>query len=211
MSPPRLVEIVELEPLLRPEAGAVLAAAFLDDPAWVAIGPSDRVKRHRLLARYYDTLVGEALRYGGPSWCAMSDGRVAGVCLVYPDGLRFPPPWADLREAPPFLRAGPGPSLRALRTDQVMKGAHPKHPHLHLWYLAAHPSAQRSGVGSALVARVQDQAAELGVPIYLDTTNPENVPWYKAHGFTNTGDAALQGSARVWFFHQDASGATSAP
>src|SRR5580698_10194433 len=92
-------EIVELEQSRRAEAARVLAEAFLDDPAWVAIGPRREPARRRLLTRYYNVLVGEALRWGGPNWCAISAGAVAGVALTYADGLRFAPPRATLREA----------------------------------------------------------------------------------------------------------------
>jgi len=196
-------EIVELEPPRRAEAARVLAEAFLDDPAWVAIGPRREPSRRRLLTRYYNVLVGEALRWGGPNWCAISAGAVAGVALTYADGLRFPPPRATLREAPPFLPAGPGPSLRGAYVDFVMKREHPLDPHVLLWYLAARPDIQRQGVGRALLDHVRAGAQRAGLPIYLDTTKPENVGYYRSHGYSNIGEARLVRGARVWFMYRD--------
>jgi ribosomal protein S18 acetylase RimI-like enzyme len=196
-------EIVELEASRRAEAARVLAKAFLDDPAWVAIGPRRGPSRLRLLSRYYNVLVGEALRWGGPNWCAISAGAVAGVALTYADGLRFPPPRATLREAPPFLAAGPGPSLRGAHVDFVMKRAHPRDAHVLLWYIAARPDLQRQGVGLALLETVRAEARQAGLPIYLDTTKPENVGYYQSHGYRNIGEARLPRGARVWFMHLD--------
>lgn len=197
------LEIVALEPPRRAEAARVLADAFLDDPAWVAIGPRREPSRRRLLTRYYNVLVGEALRWGGPNWCAISAGAVAGVALTYADGLSFPPPRATLREAPPFLPAGPGPSLRGAYVDSVMKRAHPRDAHVLLWYLAARPDIQRQGIGRALLDRVRAGAQRAGLPIYLDTTKSENVGYYRSHGFSNIGEARLLRGARVWFMYHD--------
>jgi GNAT superfamily N-acetyltransferase len=197
-----VLEVVELTPALRGAAVDVLAAAFLDDPAWVGIGPRRAAARLRLLRRYYDILVGEALRWGGPHHCALTAGTVVGVALTYDDGRQFPPPWATVREAPPFVLAGPGPGLRSAYVDHVMKGAHPHDPHLLLWYLAAHPDLQRQGVGRALMQTVVADAESHELPIYLDTTKRENVDYYGSFGFRPTGDARLPRGARVWFLRR---------
>ncbi len=197
------VVVAELTPRGRPNAVRVLADAFLHDPAWVAIGPRSAPARRRLLQRYYGIVVGEALRWGGPHWCALRNDRVVGVALTYADGTRFPAPYATLREAPPFLRAGPGPGLRAARVDCVMKRAHPHHAHLLLWYLAAHPDVQHQGVGRSLLQRVIADAERRAIAIYLDTTKPQNVAYYMSFGFRQTGGAHLPRDARVWFMHRD--------
>jgi ribosomal protein S18 acetylase RimI-like enzyme len=198
------IEIIALEPRQRQEAAQVLAEAFIDDPAWVAIGPRREQSRRRLLTRYYDVLVGEALRWGGPNWCAVSAGAVAGVALTYADGPRFPPPYATVREAPPFLAAGPGPGLRGAYVDFVMKRAHPHDAHVLLWYLAARPDVQRQGIGRALLGRVRADAQHVRLPIYLDTTKFENVAYYRSHGYRQIGEARLLRGARVWFMYHDA-------
>jgi ribosomal protein S18 acetylase RimI-like enzyme len=200
---PATVEVAELTPYVRSDAVRVLADAFLHDPAWVAIGPRSDPARGRLLQRYYEIVVGEALRWGGPHWCALRNGTVVGVALVYADGARFPPPYATLREAPPFLRAGPGPGLRAALVDHVMKRAHPRHAHLLLWYLAAHPDCQHQGVGRTLLQRVIAEAERRELPIYLDTTKAANVAYYTSFGFRQLGEARLARGARVWFMHRD--------
>ncbi len=197
------VELAELTPDMRCDAGRVLADAFLHDPAWIAIGPRNTPARGCLLQRYYEIVVGEALRWGGPHWCALRDGTVVGVALTYADGTRFPPPYATLREAPPFLRAGPGPGLRGAYVDGVMKRAHPHHAHLLLWYLAAHPDFQHQGVGRSLLQRVIAEAERRELPIYLDTTKAANVAYYTSFGFRQTGEARLPRGARVWFMHRD--------
>ncbi len=200
---PAAYELSELAPSMRADAASVLARAFLDDPAWVAIGPRRERPRLRLLQRYYRILVDESMRWGGPSYCALEAGSVVGVALTYADGLRFPPPRATLREAPPFILAGPGPGLRAAYVDNVMKRAHPREPHQLLWYLGTHPDMQRRGVGRALMLRVLEDAAREELPTYLDTTKAENLPYYRSFGFREIGEARLVRGARVWFMSHE--------
>jgi GNAT superfamily N-acetyltransferase len=200
---PRRFEVTELPRALRAQAVEVLAGAFLHDPAWVAIGPRRVPARRRLLERYYDVLVGEGLRWGGPNWCVIHQRSVVGVALTYANGLRFPPPRATLHEAPPFLLAGPGPGLRGAWVDSVMKRRHPHHEHLLLWYLAAHTSLQRQGIGRALLDHIRSEASRARRPIYLDTTKPENVLYYESQGYRQIGHTRLLRGATAWFMHHD--------
>jgi ribosomal protein S18 acetylase RimI-like enzyme len=202
-SGPRITTVVELEPHMRGDAAKVLADAFFEDPAWIAIGPRRGVARRRLLADYYRIVVDEALRSGGPHWCAVTEGAVAGVALTYSDGREFPPPYATFREAPPFLRAGPGPGLRAAYVDFRMKRAHPAKPHRFLWNLAAQPELQRQGIGRSLLLHVCAQADAANAPIYLDTTKAQNVAYYRTFGFSQVGEARLLRGARVWFMYRE--------
>lgn len=197
------MEVVALDGELRRQVAGVLTEAFLDDPAWLALGP-DRERQRRLVLRAYHGLVlREALRHGGPSWCALRDGVPDGVAVTFADGEAYPPPWATLFEAPAFLLAGPAPSLRGARLDATLKHSHPHEPHVYLWFLAAHPRAQRQGVGRALMARVLDEAQRRERPVYLETTKPDNLPYYGSFGFRVIGEAPLPRGARVWFMWRD--------
>lgn len=181
----------------------MLADAFLDDPAWVGIGPRLRPYRRAVLRGFFGLTLGEALRHGGPSWCAVRDGRIVGAAVTFREGERFPPPRANFVESPPFLLAGPAPALRGARVGAVMERAHPRDPHLYLWFLAAHPDAQREGVGRALMERVLEEAGRAARPVYLETTRFENVPYYGSFGFRVAAQQDLPRGARMWFMSRD--------
>lgn len=54
------------------------------------------------------------------------------------------------------------------------------------WYvgfLAVDPDYQGQGVGCLLLQLVLDKADRDDLPIYLETSNPKNVPWYERFGF----------------------------
>jgi GNAT superfamily N-acetyltransferase len=192
------LEIGELTAAQAHEATAILAAAFFDDPSWRAIGPSRPAARQRLLSRYMKIVVTEAVRWGAPNLAATEDGELVGLALTFANHENFPPPLAGIREAPPFAMAGPGPALRAARLDAAMKRAHPSHEHLLLWFLAARPDIQRQGVGRALLNRVFEEAADRKLPVFLDTTNPDNRPYYESFGFREIAKTRLPRRTFSW-------------
>lgn len=59
----------------------------------------------------------------------------------------------------------------------------PDEPHWHLNMIATHPDWQRRGLGGALMATVFEIAEADGLPCYLETETPENVAYYRHHGF----------------------------
>ena len=98
-------------------------------------------------------------------------------------------PGPFFRFVPGFLLAGPGPIVRGLRFSAVQEKGHPHDEHVYLWFLAVDPEHQRGGVGRALLARVYGDARTPQAPVYLDTANPANVPYYASFGFEEIGRA----------------------
>jgi ribosomal protein S18 acetylase RimI-like enzyme len=174
------VEIVRLDESRLGEASAVLARAFHDDPAWVWL-ISDERKRRELLPWLF--------RVGFDVTAAdvwTTAGVVRGASRWLPPGrppMRIAPTLKALVTTPFRLGSAIGPFLaygravEALRAD-VMPGPH--------WYLAGigvDPSAQRAGVGGALLEPGLAAAARASLPAVLLTNNAANLPFYERHGF----------------------------
>jgi GNAT superfamily N-acetyltransferase len=191
------VEIRPLDPSEYEVAADVLADAFIDDPGWVAVGPDRRERRWRVMRRFHRTALDVIDRYGKPIYGAFEDERLVGVAATFAAGL-YPPPELRtiLKFLPGFLLAGPGPIVRGLRWSAIQEQGHPHEEHVYLWFLAVDPNHQRGGVGRALLARVY---ADATAPVYLDTANPANVPYYASNGYEETGDAAGPRGAHMWF------------
>jgi len=194
------VVVRELTHEQRADATRVLTDAFLDDPAWVAIGPRAERYRRAMLSAYHRVAISRALRFGGRVLVGIREAALVGVAVAFPGG-RWPPPepWSTLMQAPLFLAAGPGPSIRAARVDALMERAHPPEPHFYLELLAVAPPLQRTGVGRALLDRLLRDADADGVPLHLETARPENVPYYRSFGLDVTDETALPRGARMWF------------
>jgi GNAT superfamily N-acetyltransferase len=193
---------VEIRPLPRDEydnAAAVFADAFLHDPGWVAVGPDRAGRRRRVLRRYHRAALRVTERYGGPIYGAFEGSRLVGIAATFAAGLYPPPTWTIAYFFPGFLFAGPGPVVRGLRFSAVQEAGHPHGEHVYLWFLAVNPRHQRGGVGRALLARVYEEAR---APVYLDTANPANVPYYASNGFEELGQADGPRGAKMWFMRR---------
>ena len=191
---------MEIRPLQRSHfdaAALIFADAFLHDPGWVAVGPDRDARRHGVLRRYHRTALDVIERHGGPIYGAFDDGRrLVGVAATFAAGLYPPPWWTIARFTPGFVRAGPAAIVRGLRFSSIQENGHPHDEHVYLWFLAVDPNHQRGGVGRALLARVYEEAE---APVYLDTANPANVPYYASNGFEEIGKADGPRGATMWF------------
>lgn len=67
----------------------------------------------------------------------------------------------------------------------------PQPPFHYLQFLAVSPADQGHGLGRALVAHGQQRAAAAGVGVYLESTNPRNLPFYGSCGFQRLGEFEL--------------------
>ncbi len=181
-----------------PEASAVTAAAFADDPAWVYVLP-DPEQRRRLLPWLATLGLRLALPHGATF--TTPGEKVEGVAEFIPPG-RYPAPLlrqAWVGRAMP-LRLSPGAFVRALRVLAAMDRAHPKEPpHWYLQSLGVAPERQRQGIGSFLILPVLERADEEGVAVYLETTKEVNVAYYRRFAFDVVDEFSLpRGGPPVW-------------
>jgi GNAT superfamily N-acetyltransferase len=182
------------------EASVVLADAYLDDPGWVAVGPRHRRRRHAYTRRICRGALSIVDRWGGRIWNVQRDGEVAGV-LTSCDPGQWPPPQlrATAMQALGPTLAGPAVLYRSLVADAEMHEHHPQEPHFFVWMLAVSPRHQRSGVGRALLQTALERADELGADTYLETANPDNLPYYSSFGFRQIGETKLLRATPIWF------------
>ncbi len=64
-----------------------------------------------------------------------------------------------------------------------MSRGHPEEPHWFLPLIAVDPFVRGAGAGSALMAYGLAACDRDGVPAYLDSTHPRNIPLYERFGF----------------------------
>jgi ribosomal protein S18 acetylase RimI-like enzyme len=195
----RAMEVRPLQSADHREAARIITDALLHDPGWLAVGPSRAGHRRFVAQRYHRAAVKVTARYGGSILGAFREGALAGVAVTFPPGAYPPPRHTDARYVLAFLAAGPGPVIRGLKTGEVQDSGHPHDPHVYLWFLAVDPRSQRGGIGRALLARVYEEAE---APVYLDTSNPDNVPYYAANGFQEIGRGVLPRNTPMWFMRR---------
>lgn len=205
------MDVVDLPHDRLREASVVVADAFVTDPGWIDVGPDDARRRHAYARRVCHGILKICARAGGPIWQVERAGRSAGVLASLDPGM-WPPPYlrSMLAQAPGPLLAGPATLWRSLRGDSALHRGHPTEEHFFVWLLAVQPDHQRSGVGRALLSHALARADDMGVRSYLDTANPDNLPYYRSFGFEPHGRAALPRGAPLWFMHRDVRASTGA-
>lgn len=156
--------------------GHVLGSAFENDPVsrWTLGGPMAVLATYTALSRE----VYLARGFG----CFASD--LGGAVWLGPGTSKLMPWSAQLRLAWQLIRlSGPDSVSRSLRVDEAMRSKRPADPHFYLFAVGVLPEGRGRGLARALIQRMTDQADALGLPCWLENTNPLNEPLYCGLGF----------------------------
>jgi GNAT superfamily N-acetyltransferase len=112
-----------------------------------------------------------------------TDGYAGASVWMKPGHWKMPTT-TTLRILPGTLRLlGVRSILRTFKVLTAFEKRHPKEEHWYLELLGTDPPMQRKGVGAALMADVLGRCDREGLPAYLETQKPDNVAYYRHHGF----------------------------
>ena len=159
----------------------MLARAFHEDPAWVWL-IDDEEKRRELLPWLF--------RVGFDVTAAdvwTTAGVVRGAARWLPPGrppMRIAATLRALVTTPFKLRSAIAPFLAYGRAVESLRAEVMPGPHWYLAGIGVDPSAQRRGVGGALLEPGLAAAARAALPVVLLTNNEANLPFYERHGFS---------------------------
>jgi GNAT superfamily N-acetyltransferase len=197
-----------LTPSLHRGAADALADAFTDDPGWLSVGPRDPSRRRQFIYRTCLSTLRVAERWAGPSWCITEDGEPVAVLAGCAPGL-WPPP--SLRSlfvlAPGPMLAGPAVLARSLGAERVFESGYPDHDAFVVVIFGVRRSHQRKGLGRRLMGKALARAEEAGAPAFLWTSNPDNLPYYRSHGYEIVGEeTTIPGGASNWFMERPVPG-----
>ena len=178
----------------------ILADAFFDDPCFSWVIP------HRPLYRDYWRWL--ALRVYLPQKlvCADSEGRAAAMWLRPNGEHRIPTRPALLMLIMRLVwHSGPGVLSRMEQAQDVMERHHPREAHYYLHAIGARRDCQGQGLGSALLKHGTRMCDEAGMPAYLESSSPLNVPLYERHGFEVRAEEPIgQGGPPLFFMWREA-------
>ncbi len=179
-------------------AGAVAARALRDNPMMAFSVPDDPLAR---LQTGYDTFVE---RIPPDSVGALAGRHVIGVAAAAAPGLCIcATALPDLRRVPDV---GPADAVgydRARFVISTMCEHDPEDRHVHVGPVGVEPGVQGLGIGGRMMQAVcagLDDDGEVG---WLETDKPENVVFYRRHGF----DVAVEDrhlGFPIWFMHRPA-------
>jgi ribosomal protein S18 acetylase RimI-like enzyme len=178
----------------------VLARAFRDDPVVSHIAQADE-RRGERIRRLMRTGLGLTLPHGETY---VSEGLEGAALWVPPDAPRAGM-LDDLRLIPDMIAIGGLGSLpRLALTLLLVQRKQPRAPHFHLQTLGVAPEHQGRGIGARLLAPVLERCDREGIPAYLRSSNPRNLPFYERQGFWITERLTLPGGGpRVWLMWRE--------
>ena len=184
---------VQVRPATRADVGALsrtLGRAFLDDPVMTWMLPDADLRRRKLHHLFASLTRHHHLSRGGVEVALRGDG-IGAAALWDPPGEWKHTQLEQLRAVPGLFWAF-GRSLRkGLVAEELMKAAHPEEPHWYLGIIGSDPDVRGMGFGQALMnSRLARCDAEYA-PAYLESSNPDNVPYYERFGFEVTGELKL--------------------
>lgn len=195
--------MIDARPARGDEVRAVagtLARAFHDDPVMMWLFGNKDGPRLRRLTRFFATETRRLLR--GDDTVLTADGHPGAAAWARPDHWRTS--WIDLVRAMPVMVPGVGPRLpRAVRGLGVMERSHPREPHWYLAFVGTDPDCRGTGAGWAVIEPVLDRCDAAGLGAYLESSKPENLPYYERFGFGITGRIDLPDGPPLWPMWRD--------
>jgi ribosomal protein S18 acetylase RimI-like enzyme len=94
--------------------------------------------------------------------------------------------------------------MRGRAVQEAMRRAHPEEPHWYLAVIGSDPTVRGQGFGQALMRSRLDRCDAEYCPAYLESSKPENVPYYERFGFTVTREIGLpDGGPTMWAMWRD--------
>jgi GNAT superfamily N-acetyltransferase len=167
-----------------------LASAFSQDPlfTWMSGAGPDRPLEPKMRLIFGAFL---KLDLGRNDHLVFTDddGR-GGAIWKHPNKWKMPT--GDmLRSMPAMLRAL-GPKMpRMIGAISAIEKVHPTEEHYYLEGLGTQQHLQSKGIGSAVISHMLERCDAEGMPAYLESSNPRNVPFYARHGFEATGEIVV--------------------
>ena len=179
------------------EIGAVastLASAFAEDPMfrWVAAAEPDE-SIERKLRVLFGALVKQELRRADHLVYTSDDGLGVAVWM-HPNQWKMSAP-ATLRVLPSMVRALGTRTPAMIGAFNAIEKVHPAEEHYFLEALGTSQQMQGKGLGSAVIRPMLDRCDAEGMPAYLESSNPQNIPFYVRHGFRSTGEIVVGAAA----------------
>lgn len=164
---------------------ATLTLAFGSDPGTRWSWPEPKA--------YLDAFPRFATAFGGAAFARGTAHRIgfAGAALWLPPGATSD----DAAMRALFeTTADAATAIDGPQVVQQMAHFHPREPHWYLPLIGIDPAHQGQGLGAALLAHAVALCDRDGLPAYLESSSPRNVPLYQRHGFEVMGTIQSGGS-----------------
>ncbi|MGV0745720.1 GNAT family N-acetyltransferase [Mycolicibacterium sp. XJ870] len=169
---------------------AVLGRAFYDDPVMQWVLPDD-ARRSKGLPKLFAAITRHHFLRGTAAEVASRGGEISAAALWDAPGRWKQTQLEELRMLPTLMLAFGRSMGRGQQVVELMKEHHPEEPHWYLAVIGSDPAVRGGGFGHALMHSRLDRVDAEHAPAYLESSNPDNVPYYMRFGFEVTGEIRL--------------------
>jgi GNAT superfamily N-acetyltransferase len=172
---------------------AAMTTAFFVDPLWGPTFP-DVDLRATQAAALWRLLVSSSMRHG---WTLVTANAESAAVWITPGESELTVTEQHGLEG--FLTEVAGPQVTAvvLEISEQFEAARPDEPHYYLSLLATHDDHRGAGLGMGLLRESLNRIDALGLPAYLESSNPANDRRYEAVGFTRLTRLTMPGGQQV--------------
>ncbi len=170
----------------------MLAQAFHQDPVYCWLFPREATriqKCQRLFAVFLSDLIAQGSVF-------VTENMEGAALWISP--RQVGPGWRGRvkQSAQVSLILGTG-TLHGIQWQLTVESKHPRYRHWYLFLLGIAPERQGQGIGSALLQPMLERCDTERLPIYLNTSNMNNVPFYQRRGFEIVEETALSAGPTV--------------
>ncbi|ORA79681.1 GNAT family N-acetyltransferase [Mycolicibacter kumamotonensis] len=182
---------------------ATLGRAFYDDPVSMWMLPDDAARTAQMTTYFATSTRYHHLAGGGVE--IASDGSDVGAAALWdPPGRWRQSIWTQLLMAPALIRSFGLRVSQGRAVADLLEANHPEEPHWYLAVIGSDPSVRGRGFGRAVMQPRLDRCDAEYCPAYLESSKPENVPYYERFGFRVTGEITLpNGGPTLWKMWRD--------
>lgn len=162
----------------------LLAASFSRDPIFNWMTRTNG--RAEALNRFFHWVLRERAIPLGETWMT-SDGYAAAAWIA-PHAEAKPDNFRDEIRLFSVLMSLTGIArfARGAAMAKAMEHAHPPEPYFYLAFVGVAPRFQGSGLGRALLEKTLARVDAVGMPAFLENSNPRNIQLYERLGFRVT-------------------------
>jgi GNAT superfamily N-acetyltransferase len=177
-----------------------LIAAFYHDPLTEFLLPEEE-SRAKPLSTGIEFLLG----LSSTTLSAGTTNRPCAGVIAAASPEEYPPPFFHLTVMLSKLILKSLSFTRRRVTEQWIRifhkfdKIHPSLPHWYILVLGVHPDHQGKGLGGGLLRQILQRADDERVAVYLESSNPKNLDFYRKYGFEVTEEIVpVAGCPPIW-------------
>ncbi len=172
--------MVKAEAVDKTTVVTILSKSFIDNQSvnFVINQDKDRLSRINALMDYSFEMCYEF----GEVW--LTEDKKACALILFPQNKRTTVKaiWLNIKLI--IQAIGIANISKTLKREAQIHKVQPVEKMAYLWFIGVDPAFQQKGIGSKLLNQIISRFSELNLPLYLETSTQNNIPWYQTFGFT---------------------------